>query len=143
MLQLPPWPNGQGVGLLIRRLRVRVPQGVFLLLVFRTRSATVIFLLQHHVLLLFAANSMRLCTDMLDVAPLSCKLLGPLCMPTAHCVRHLIAYVCSNHVVPGLVAVCRTFSRSTRWELIYWSGQSLPGILQNIHLARIELTFSV
>ena len=26
----PPWPNGQGVGLLIRRLRVRVPQGVFL-----------------------------------------------------------------------------------------------------------------
>ncbi len=24
----PPWPNGQGVGLLIRRLRVRVPQGV-------------------------------------------------------------------------------------------------------------------
>ena len=25
----PPWPNGQGVGLLIRRLRVRVPQGVF------------------------------------------------------------------------------------------------------------------
>ena len=23
----PPWPNGQGVGLLIRRLRVRVPQG--------------------------------------------------------------------------------------------------------------------
>jgi hypothetical protein len=23
-----PWPNGQGVGLLIRRLRVRVPQGV-------------------------------------------------------------------------------------------------------------------
>ena len=25
---LPPWPNGQGVGLLIRRLRVRVPQGV-------------------------------------------------------------------------------------------------------------------
>ena len=27
-LQGPPWPNGQGVGLLIRRLRVRVPQGV-------------------------------------------------------------------------------------------------------------------
>ena len=27
---LPPWPNGQGVGLLIRRLRVRVPQGVSL-----------------------------------------------------------------------------------------------------------------
>ena len=26
----PPWPNGQGVGPLIRRLRVRVPQGVFL-----------------------------------------------------------------------------------------------------------------
>ena len=26
----PPWPNGQGVGLLIRRLRVRVPQGVLL-----------------------------------------------------------------------------------------------------------------
>ena len=25
---MPPWPNGQGVGLLIRRLRVRVPQGV-------------------------------------------------------------------------------------------------------------------
>ena len=24
----PPWPNGQGVGLLIRRLRVRVPQGM-------------------------------------------------------------------------------------------------------------------
>ena len=24
----PPWPNGQGVGPLIRRLRVRVPQGV-------------------------------------------------------------------------------------------------------------------
>ena len=24
----PRWPNGQGVGLLIRRLRVRVPQGV-------------------------------------------------------------------------------------------------------------------
>ena len=24
----PPWPNGQGVGLLIRRLWVRVPQGV-------------------------------------------------------------------------------------------------------------------
>ena len=24
----PPWPNGQGVGLLVRRLRVRVPQGV-------------------------------------------------------------------------------------------------------------------
>ena len=27
---LPPWPNGQGVGLLIRRLRVRVPQGVLI-----------------------------------------------------------------------------------------------------------------
>ena len=27
---VPPWPNGQGVGLLIRRLRVRVPQGVHL-----------------------------------------------------------------------------------------------------------------
>jgi hypothetical protein len=26
----PPWPNGQGVGLLIRRLRVRVPQGVII-----------------------------------------------------------------------------------------------------------------
>ena len=26
----PPWPNGQGVGLLIRRLRVQVPQGVLL-----------------------------------------------------------------------------------------------------------------
>ena len=26
--QQPPWPNGQGVGPLIRRLRVRVPQGV-------------------------------------------------------------------------------------------------------------------
>jgi hypothetical protein len=26
----PPWPNGQGVGLLIRRLRARVPQGVAL-----------------------------------------------------------------------------------------------------------------
>ena len=25
---MPPWPNGQGVGLLIRRLRARVPQGV-------------------------------------------------------------------------------------------------------------------
>ena len=25
---VPPWPNGLGVGLLIRRLRVRVPQGV-------------------------------------------------------------------------------------------------------------------
>ena len=25
---VPPWPNGQGVGLLIRRFRVRVPQGV-------------------------------------------------------------------------------------------------------------------
>ena len=25
----PPWPNGQGVGPLIRRLWVRVPQGVF------------------------------------------------------------------------------------------------------------------
>ena len=24
----PPWPNGQGVGLLIRRLWARVPQGV-------------------------------------------------------------------------------------------------------------------
>ena len=29
---MPPWPNGQGVGLLIRRLRVRVPQGVYLCL---------------------------------------------------------------------------------------------------------------
>ena len=29
---LPPWPNGQGVGLLIRRLRVRVPQGVHCML---------------------------------------------------------------------------------------------------------------
>ena len=29
-LDRPPWPNGQGVGLLIRRLRVRVPQGVTL-----------------------------------------------------------------------------------------------------------------
>ena len=38
MLQLPPWPNGQGVGLLIRRLRVRVPQGVFVLLVFHTNA---------------------------------------------------------------------------------------------------------
>ena len=28
--RMPPWPNGQGVGLLIRRLRVRVPQGVLL-----------------------------------------------------------------------------------------------------------------
>ena len=28
MHQLPPWPNGQGVGLLIRRLRVRAPPGV-------------------------------------------------------------------------------------------------------------------
>ena len=28
LLNKPPWPNGQGVGLLIRRLRVRVPQGV-------------------------------------------------------------------------------------------------------------------
>ena len=28
ILPWPPWPNGQGVGLLIRRLRVRVPQGV-------------------------------------------------------------------------------------------------------------------
>ena len=27
-VEAPPWPNGQGVGLLIRRLRVRVPQGV-------------------------------------------------------------------------------------------------------------------
>ena len=27
----PPWPNGQGVGSLIRRLRVRVPQGVLCL----------------------------------------------------------------------------------------------------------------
>ena len=25
---VPPWPNGQGVGLLIRRLRAQVPQGV-------------------------------------------------------------------------------------------------------------------
>ena len=29
---MPPWPNGQGVGFLIRRLRVRVPQGVRLIL---------------------------------------------------------------------------------------------------------------
>ena len=29
-MYVPPWPNGQGVGLLIRRLRVRVPQGVSL-----------------------------------------------------------------------------------------------------------------
>ena len=29
-LLAPPWPNGQGVGLLIRRLRVRVPLRVFL-----------------------------------------------------------------------------------------------------------------
>ncbi len=29
-LLAPPWPNGQGVGLLIRRLRVRVPPRVFL-----------------------------------------------------------------------------------------------------------------
>ena len=28
--QCSPWPNGQGVGLLIRRLRARVPQGVSL-----------------------------------------------------------------------------------------------------------------
>ena len=28
MMHRPPWPNGQAVGLLIRRLRVRVPQGV-------------------------------------------------------------------------------------------------------------------
>ena len=27
---VPPWPNGQGVGLLIRRLRFRAPQGVYL-----------------------------------------------------------------------------------------------------------------
>ena len=25
---VPPWPNGQGVGPLIRRLRAQVPQGV-------------------------------------------------------------------------------------------------------------------
>ena len=31
LFRQPPWPNGQGVGLLIRRLRVRVPQGVLLL----------------------------------------------------------------------------------------------------------------
>ena len=29
-MKSPPWPNGQGVGLLIRRLRVQVPQGVLL-----------------------------------------------------------------------------------------------------------------
>ena len=28
LYSMPPWPNGQGVKLLIRRLRVRVPQGV-------------------------------------------------------------------------------------------------------------------
>ena len=28
MIRKPPWPNGQGVGPLIRRLRVRVPQEV-------------------------------------------------------------------------------------------------------------------
>ena len=28
LAQEPPWPNGQGVGPLIRRLGVRVPQGV-------------------------------------------------------------------------------------------------------------------
>ena len=28
LLQQPPWPHGQGVGLLIRRLRARVPQAV-------------------------------------------------------------------------------------------------------------------
>ena len=28
LAQEPPWPNGQGVGPLIRRLRVQVPQGV-------------------------------------------------------------------------------------------------------------------
>ena len=28
LAQEPPWPNGQGVGPLIRRLQVRVPQGV-------------------------------------------------------------------------------------------------------------------
>ena len=30
LAQEPPWPNGQGVELLIRRLRVQVPQGVLL-----------------------------------------------------------------------------------------------------------------
>ena len=29
LAQEPPWPNGQGVGLLIRRLWVQVPQGVY------------------------------------------------------------------------------------------------------------------
>ena len=28
---MPPWPNGQSVGLLIRKLRVRVPQGVLIM----------------------------------------------------------------------------------------------------------------
>ena len=28
LFRQPPWPNGQGVGLLIRRLRVKIPQGV-------------------------------------------------------------------------------------------------------------------
>ena len=34
----PPWPNGQGVGLLLRRLRARVPQGVQFLIHFSLRS---------------------------------------------------------------------------------------------------------
>ena len=34
----PPWPNGQGVGLLIRRLRVRVPQGVIFVAIDMTNS---------------------------------------------------------------------------------------------------------
>ena len=28
LLQQPPWPHGQGIGLLIRRLRARIPQAV-------------------------------------------------------------------------------------------------------------------
>ena len=28
LAQEPPWPNGQGIGFLIRRLRAQVPQGV-------------------------------------------------------------------------------------------------------------------
>ena len=28
LAQEPPWPNGQGAGLLIRRVRVQIPQGV-------------------------------------------------------------------------------------------------------------------
>ena len=31
VMHKPPWPNGQGVGPLIRRLRARVPQGVLCL----------------------------------------------------------------------------------------------------------------